>query len=106
MGQCPICTGEWIHEGFRLASGNDGIVPTYGGQAVADPWKDESGHGYYSHRYEDRDWRESRDYEERAYKEKYRSGGCEIEREWDDGKYKEEIECDHAPTPSAYIYLY
>jgi hypothetical protein len=69
--------------------------------ALADPWKDESGHGrwrgggYYG---------EPR-YERRAFKEEYRRGGCKIERKWDDDEYKEEIKCKHRVRP-AYGYRY
>ncbi|MDN3721965.1 hypothetical protein QW131_29240 [Roseibium salinum] len=42
----------------------------------------------------------------RSYKQEFRRGGCKIEREWDDGKYKEEVECDRAYRPPAYGYFY
>ncbi|MBP2236588.1 hypothetical protein J2Z31_003102 [Sinorhizobium kostiense] len=65
------------------------------GNAVADPWKDESGHGrWHSYRYYD----EPR-YERRAYKEEYRRGRCKIERKWDDDEYKEEIKCKRGARP-------
>lgn len=50
------------------------------GQAVADPDKDESGHGRKG----------SRD-----YKEEYWDGNCKVERKWEkNGDYKEERKCE------------
>ncbi|MFE0758961.1 hypothetical protein ACFW16_33695 [Inquilinus sp. NPDC058860] len=48
--------------------------------AMADPWKDESGHGW--------GWRGG------DYKQEWRDGRCKYERKWDDGEYKEEVKCD------------
>lgn len=83
------------------------------GQAAADPWKDESGHGRWIGRHDDDDrhWRPRRQkrehrYERRAYKEEYREGGCKIEREWSEDEYKEEIKCERGRRPSAYYDLY
>ena len=55
--------------------------------AVADPWKDESGHG----RRHSREW-----------KQEYRDGDCKIERKSKRGEYKEEIKCDR---PRSYEYV-
>jgi hypothetical protein len=51
--------------------------------AMADPWKDESGHGW--------GWRDG------DYKQEWRDGHCKYERKWDDGEYKEETKCDGPP---------
>ncbi|WP_225771723.1 hypothetical protein [Inquilinus sp. Marseille-Q2685] len=65
--------------------------------AMADPWKDESGHG----------WRGG------DYKQEWRDGRCKYERKWDDGEYKEEVKCDgprryrprgYYERPPAYYY--
>lgn len=46
---------------------------------MADPHKDESGHG------------------RRAHKEEYRDGHCKVERKWEgNGDYKEERKCEGA----------
>lgn len=48
--------------------------------ALADPDKDESGHGRGK---------------DREHKEEYRDGNCKVERKWEkDGGYKEERKCD------------
>lgn len=48
--------------------------------AMADPWKDESGHGRYG---------------QREYKQEWRDGNCKYERKWEkNGEYKEEVKCD------------
>ena len=51
---------------------------------LADPWKDESGHG-------------KRHYDEHYggdYKEEYWDGNCKVERKWEgNGDYKEERKC-------------
>lgn len=50
------------------------------GPALADPDKDESGHGRGRHR---------------EYKEEYWNGHCKVERKWEkDGDYKEERKCE------------
>lgn len=49
--------------------------------ALADPWKDESGHGKYKR-------------DKREFKEEYWDGNCKVERELKkDGEYKEKREC-------------
>lgn len=60
------------------------------GPALADPWKDESGHG--------------RGKSERGErKEEFWDGNCKIERKWEkDGGYKEERKCEGGPPPRAY----
>jgi hypothetical protein len=63
--------------------------------AVADPWKDESGHG----RWRWGGYYDGPRYERRAYKEEYRRGRCKIERKWDDDEYKEEIKCKRGARP-------
>lgn len=65
-----------------------------GTPALADPWKDESGHGEW--RGEHRAHAHGRQYAHaREHKEEYRYGPCAIEREWErDGDYKEEWECE------------
>ncbi|QSY97778.1 hypothetical protein J2J97_28545 (plasmid) [Rhizobium bangladeshense] len=70
------------------------------GNALADPWKDESGHGRWHGNYD------GHRYERRAHKEEYRRGGCKIEREWDDDEYKEEIKCNRGARPSYGWYRY
>ncbi|WP_419670717.1 hypothetical protein [Bordetella petrii] len=53
--------------------------------AMADPWKDESGHGdrYYGGHYHGGD-----------HKEEYWDGHCKVERKWKgNGDYKEERKC-------------
>ncbi|WPG35297.1 hypothetical protein [Variovorax sp. EBFNA2] len=50
--------------------------------AVADPHKDESGHGRGKGRHSDRE-----------YKEEYWDGRCKVERKWEKGEYKEERKC-------------
>jgi hypothetical protein len=51
--------------------------------AVADPHKDESGHGRGKGRYGDRE-----------HKEEYWDRGCKVERKWEKGgEYKEERKC-------------
>ncbi|WP_026620861.1 hypothetical protein M728_004833 (plasmid) [Ensifer sp. WSM1721] len=70
------------------------------GSALADPWKDESGHGRWrGYDYEPR-------YERRALKEEYRRGRCKIERKWDDDEYKEEIKCKRGARPIYGYYRY
>jgi hypothetical protein len=58
------------------------------GPALADPWKDESGKGW---------WRDGdrRAYSEsREYKQEFRQGNCKVERKWGrHGEYKEEVKC-------------
>ncbi|WGJ06625.1 hypothetical protein [Brucella intermedia] len=72
--------------------------------AMADPWKDESGHGRWANRHYDDDYRPRRHYRERKheYKEEFRRGRCKIKREWDDGEYKEEIKCKKGYRRPAY----
>ncbi|WEX86601.1 hypothetical protein PZN02_002902 [Sinorhizobium garamanticum] len=71
------------------------------GSALADPWKDESGHG----RWRWGGYYDEPRYERRAYKEEYRRGRCKIERKWDDDEYKEEIKCKRArPVYGYYRY--
>jgi hypothetical protein len=55
--------------------------------AMADPWKDESGHG----RKGGKEW-----------KQEYRDGNCKVERKWKRGQYKEEVKCDGAPWAWGY----
>lgn len=51
--------------------------------AVADPHKDESGHGRGKGRHGGHE-----------YKEEYRDGPCKVERKWEkDGEYKEKRKC-------------
>jgi hypothetical protein len=83
------------------------------GVAAADPWKDESGNGRWSGRYErgGDDWRPRRYYRERryergAYKEEYRRGGCKIERKWEDDEYKEEVKCKRGSRRPVYYDRY
>lgn len=57
--------------------------------AVADPYKDESGKGYYKG--------DRRGYKGGEHKEKYWDGNCKVERKWEkNGKYKEERECEES----------
>ncbi|MFA1621678.1 hypothetical protein ACDY96_02315 [Rhizobium mongolense] len=72
------------------------------GDASADPWKDESGHGRW---HSDRYYGEPR-YERRAYKEEYRRGGCKIKRKGGDGEYNEEIKCKRGARPIYGYYRY
>jgi len=58
-----------------LASGL--VVP-----AMADPHKDESGHG------RGKSW-----HKDREHKEEYWDGRCKVERKWDKGEYKEKRKC-------------
>lgn len=52
------------------------------GAAMADPHKDESGHGR-------KGW-----HKDREHKEEYWDGRCKVERKWDKGgEYKEERKC-------------
>lgn len=56
--------------------------------ALADDWKDESGHGKGRHR--------------REYKEEYWDGNCKVKREFKkDGEYKEKRKCK-GPEPGYY----
>jgi len=49
---------------------------------LADPWKDESGHG------------KGRKHDRREHKEEYWDGNCKVERKWEkSGEYKEERKC-------------
>ena len=63
---------------------------------LADPWKDESGHGRGHHgHWHDDEW-----------KEEYYDGNCKVERKAKHGKYKEEIKCDephHVAPPPVYV---
>ncbi|MBP0633303.1 hypothetical protein [Cupriavidus sp. AcVe19-1a] len=53
----------------------------------ADPWKDESGHGY------------GRKHKGGDYKEEYWDGHCKVERKWEKGgEYKEERKCKDRPA--------
>jgi len=52
---------------------------------LADPWKDESGHGRYKGG---------------KYEEKYRDGPCKVKRKWDRGGYKEERKCERPWRPA------
>ena len=47
---------------------------------------------YRYRRYERRNAR--RHYRGRDYEEEFWVGNCKVEREWDDGRYKEEVDCD------------
>jgi len=58
--------------------------------ALADPWKDESGHG----------WRGG------EYKEEYWDGRCKIERKWEKDGDKEERKCDGRPVALVPMPLY
>ncbi|HEV2611213.1 MAG TPA: hypothetical protein VGU61_13165 [Noviherbaspirillum sp.] len=50
--------------------------------ALADPWKDESGHG------------KGRKHDRREFKEEYWDGNCKVERKLEkNGEYKEERKC-------------
>lgn len=50
--------------------------------ALADPWKDESGHGHYRGHYGG------------DHKQEYWDGNCKVERKWErNGDYKEERKC-------------
>ena len=50
--------------------------------ALADPWKDESGHG------------KGRGHDRREYKQEYWDGNCKVERKLEkNGEYKEERKC-------------
>jgi hypothetical protein len=74
--------------------------------ALADPDKDESGHGrkHYGRDYRDDDEkRAGRRGHRREYKEEFRYGDCKTERKWEkDGGYKEETKCEGGSrTPSA-----
>lgn len=54
--------------------------------ALADPWKDESGHG------------KRRGHHQREYKEEYWDGNCKVERKLEkSGEYKEERKCKGRP---------
>lgn len=61
--------------------------------AIADPWKDESGHGKrdeYSRRDDDRRYADRRE-----AKEEFWDGNCKVERKWErNGDYKEERKCE------------
>ena len=86
-----------------------GVAFTAGaGVTAADPWKDESGHGRWTNRYEYReDYRPRRYYRERerySYKEEFRRGRCKIERKWDGDEYKEEIKCKRGLRRPVYDY--
>ncbi|UWU18068.1 hypothetical protein N2599_22530 (plasmid) [Rhizobium sullae] len=65
------------------------------GNALSDPWKDESGHG----RWREGGYYDGPRYQQRAYKEEYRRGGCKIERKWDGDEYNEEIKCKRGARP-------
>jgi hypothetical protein len=61
-------------------------------QAMADPWKDESGHGKRGE-YADRDYDRRYAYD-REHKEEFWDGNCKVERKWErNGDYKEERKC-------------
>ncbi|MBY3597581.1 hypothetical protein [Rhizobium bangladeshense] len=79
---------------LTLAAAAGVALTAWTGNALADPWKDESGHGRWYGNYE------GHRYERRAYKEEYRRGGCKVERKWDDDEYKEEIKCKRGARPS------
>lgn len=56
--------------------------------AVADPWKDESGHGRGGG----------------EWKQEYRDGNCKVERKLErSGEYKEEIKCDGPAWARGYL---
>lgn len=61
--------------------------------ALADPHKDESGHGYGKGRHG-----------KREHKEEYWDGRCKVERKWEKGgEYKEERKCnERAARPRQY----
>lgn len=78
------------------------VLSGMAGAALADPWKDESGHG----RWRGGGYYDEPRYERRAFKEEYRRGGCKIERKWDDDEYKEEIKCKRRVRPVYGYYRY
>lgn len=63
--------------------------------AIADPWKDESGHGKWRGEYGYRD--DDRRYSYgREDKEEFWDGNCKVERKWErSGEYKEERKCQY-----------
>ncbi|MDJ1158480.1 hypothetical protein QNA08_09560 [Chelatococcus sp. SYSU_G07232] len=84
-----------------------GLTAGLVGTAAADSWKDESGKGHWRGGYErdDDGWSAGgyrRYRKHHAYKEKYRRGGCEIERKWDGDEYKEKIKCKRGWGAPAY----
>lgn len=69
------------------------VLFSTGGVALADPWKDESGKGRSRGGYHD-DHRGEFERKRGERKQKFRIGGCKVEREWDrDGRYEEKVEC-------------
>ncbi|WP_459614495.1 hypothetical protein [Bordetella sp. 2513F-2] len=63
-----------------------GMAAMAAAPVMADPWKDESGHGGYRGGHKRGD-----------YKEEYWEGGCKVERKWKgNGEYKEERKCKPA----------
>lgn len=73
------------------------VAATASVPAVADPDRDESGHGRYHHGHERRG----------DYKEEFWDGHCKVERKWDrKGGYKEERKCrgpGHYQQPAVVI---
>jgi opacity protein-like surface antigen len=57
------------------------VLASVSTSALADPWKDESGHGRYGR------------YGGGEYKEEYWDGHCKVKRKWDGDEYKEERKC-------------
>lgn len=92
---------EQDYEDRNLSNCRCFVLSGMAGAALADPWKDESGHGR---------WRgaatTTNPAERRAFKEEYRRGGCKIERKWDDDEYKEEIKCKRRARPIYGYYRY
>ena len=68
-----------------------GVMTMLATQAIADPWKDESGKGRWAgYRGYDRSY----GYYDRDYKQEFYRGPCKIERKWErNGEYKEETKC-------------
>ncbi|PST26209.1 hypothetical protein C7U60_04030 [Mesorhizobium plurifarium] len=78
---------------MTIAAATGVAIALSAGNASADPWKDESGHGRW------RGYHDGPRYEQGAYKEEYRRGRCKIERKWDDDEYREEIKCKRGARP-------
>ncbi|WP_373377092.1 hypothetical protein [Cupriavidus nantongensis] len=63
------------------------VLGTASFSVQADPWKDESGHGY------------GRKHKGGDYKEEYWDGRCKVERKWEkSGEFKEERKCKDRPA--------
>lgn len=76
---------------MRNALAAIGVLAVLAAPALADPWKDESGHGRSG--YEGRG--NYRAYNmDREYKQEFYRGPCKVERKWErNGEYKEETKC-------------